>query len=73
MKIGVSDEGVGTAAERLDDIFEGYFTIKDSGAGTGLGLSACQSIMREHGVGLPVESEIARGSCFTVYLPEKVD
>ncbi len=71
VKISVEDEGVGIEPERLDDIFTAFFTTKKQGQGTGLGLSVCHGIVREHGGWIEVESEVGRGSCFTIYLPEK--
>lgn len=68
VKISVEDQGVGIGPERLDDIFQAFFTTKKEG--TGLGLSVCHGIVREHGGWIDVESEPGRGSRFTIYLPE---
>ena len=69
VKISVEDEGVGISPERLDDIFQAFFTTKKEG--TGLGLSVCHGIVREHGGWIEVESEVGQGSRFTIYLPER--
>lgn len=69
--ISVADEGVGIPEERLASIFEAFSTSKDHG--TGLGLSVCHGIVREHGGWIDVESEVGRGSRFKVYLPEGED
>jgi signal transduction histidine kinase len=71
VKITVEDEGVGIAPDRLQDIFQAFFTTKKAGEGTGLGLSVCHGIVREHGGWIDVESQVGQGSRFNVYLPEK--
>ncbi|MCA9582632.1 MAG: HAMP domain-containing histidine kinase [Myxococcales bacterium] len=70
VRIDVEDEGVGIPEERRQDIFKEFFTTKKAGTGTGLGLSVCHGIVREHGGWIEVESEVGRGSRFSVYLPE---
>jgi CheY-like chemotaxis protein len=50
-------------------LFEPFFTTKPKGKGTGLGLSTVQSIMRDNGGHVEVETELGRGSTFRVYLP----
>ena len=69
VSIKVSDEGVGIAPDALEQIFEPFFTTKSSGQGTGLGLSVCHGIVREHGGWLSVQSRPGEGSCFSVFLP----
>lgn len=71
VKVSVEDEGVGISKERIDDIFKAFFTTKKEGEGTGLGLSVCHGIVREHGGWIEVESEVGKGSRFTIYLPER--
>jgi len=68
--IEVCDEGIGIPKQRLGEIFQAFFTTKKAGVGTGLGLSVCHGIVREHGGWIDVQSEPGRGSCFCVYLPE---
>ena len=64
----VADTGPGINAEDLPHIFEPFFTSKEPGQGTGLGLSVSLSIVESLGGKLTVESEPGRGSVFTVYL-----
>jgi CheY-like chemotaxis protein len=65
----VEDTGTGIPAELLDKIFEPFFTTKQVGKGTGLGLATAQSIVRNHGGRVAVESTLGKGTRFTVYLP----
>jgi two-component system NtrC family sensor kinase len=67
--VSVSDTGQGIAPEILDRIFDPFFTTKAAGEGTGLGLSVSLGIVQEHGGRISVESQVGRGSTFTVWLP----
>lgn len=71
VRIDVVDEGVGMAPDRLERIFEPFYTTKAEGEGTGLGLDVCQGIMREHGGFMKVESEVGTGSRFSMFLPRE--
>jgi two-component system NtrC family sensor kinase len=63
------DTGVGISEEDLPHIFDSFFTTKEVGQGTGLGLSISHSIVEKHGGKIEVESDVGRGSTFTVMLP----
>jgi signal transduction histidine kinase len=65
----VRDTGKGIAPEQLGRIFEPFFTTKEEWSNVGLGLSVSYRIVEEHGGRIAVESEVGRGSTFTVYLP----
>jgi two-component system, cell cycle sensor histidine kinase and response regulator CckA len=67
--ISVADTGTGIPPGLLDRVFEPFFTSKPTGKGTGLGLSTSQAIVRSHGGFMRVDSEVGRGSTFTIYLP----
>jgi len=69
IKISVSDEGAGIAPDRLDSIFEPYYTTKAPGEGTGMGLAIIHGIVKSCGGEIIVESEVGKGTVFTIYLP----
>ncbi len=67
IKVKIIDQGPGIPAEILGKIFDPFFTTKDNG--TGLGLSTVQSIVKNHGGFIDVESEPGLGTSFIVHLP----
>lgn len=71
--VDVRDQGQGIPEENLPHIFEPFFTTKEVGRGTGLGLSISHGIVEEHGGWIQVQSQVGKGSCFSVYLPEEGD
>jgi PAS domain S-box-containing protein len=67
--IRIQDTGVGIPEEIRDKIFEAFFTTKQKVKGVGLGLSVCYGIIKDHGGEIKVESEVDKGTTFTIHLP----
>ncbi len=67
--VHVSDNGAGISPSLLSRIWDPFFTTKEEGVGTGLGLSVVHSIVTEHAGVVDVHSELGRGTEFTVRLP----
>ena len=65
----IRDNGRGIASEDLDHIFDPFFTTKGPEEGTGLGLGISWNIVERHGGEIEVESEVGKGTRFTVRLP----
>lgn len=69
IELKVSDTGSGIAPDILDFIFEPYFTTKNPGEGTGMGLAMVHGIVTTYGGKIKVDSTPGKGTTFTVYLP----
>ncbi|MCF7849563.1 MAG: response regulator [Kiritimatiellales bacterium] len=67
--ITVSDTGYGMAQATMDRIFEPYFTTKEAGVGTGIGLSIVHGIIQKHRGYITVESKLGEGTSFSIYFP----
>ncbi|MCJ2124593.1 PAS domain-containing protein [Methylobacterium sp. J-077] len=71
--VAITDTGVGIAECDIERIFEPFFTTKGVGHGTGLGLSQVFGFAKQSGGDVAVESEVGRGTTFTLYLPRVPD
>ncbi|MDA3896937.1 MAG: PAS domain S-box protein [Desulfobacteraceae bacterium] len=64
-----ADSGVGISEENIGQIFDSFFTTKDSVKGVGLGLSVCYGFIKDHDGDITVESTKGEGTTFTISLP----
>jgi len=69
VRISVHDTGCGIPGENMDKLFTPFFTTRDEVKGVGLGLAVSYGIIERHGGRIEVESEVGKGSTFTVFLP----
>ena len=73
VRIVVRDDGCGIPPEILPHLFEPFLTTKETGRGVGLGLAISRSILERHNGNIEVQSEVGRGTTFTVTLPWDAD
>lgn len=71
--VSITDTGCGISPENQQKIFAPFFTTKKAGVGTGLGLSIVTEIVTRHGGKIAVESEMGKGSTFTISIPVQHD
>jgi len=69
IRVSIADDGPGIPAENLQRIFDPFFSTREIGEGTGLGLSVCHGIAAEHGGRIYAESEPPGGTTFFIELP----
>ncbi len=69
MSLKVRDTGEGIDPDVIDRIFDPYYTTKEVGKGTGMGLSVTHGIVKSHGGGIGVESKRGEGTVFEIYFP----
>lgn len=67
--VAVTDDGAGIASENLPKIFDPFFTTKRPGGGSGLGLTICLAVVKDHGGNIEVTSAPGEGATFQVFLP----
>jgi two-component system, cell cycle sensor histidine kinase and response regulator CckA len=69
VRLRMRDTGEGIEPTIMNRIFEPYYTTKEVGKGTGMGLSVIHGIVKRHGGGIRVESELGKGTVFEIYFP----
>ncbi|MCP4120311.1 MAG: response regulator, partial [Bacteroidetes bacterium] len=69
VKITISDTGPGIDPEFIDRIFDPYFTTKDVGKGSGMGLAVVHGIVKNHNGAITVDSKFGKGATFTILFP----
>ena len=74
IQIAVTDTGVGLSEEDKKKIFERFYRVDDARhreqGGFGLGLNICDLIVKQHGGKITIDSELGKGSTFTIILPK---
>jgi len=69
IRVSITDDGPGIFPDNITHIFDPFYTTKEVGEGTGLGLSICYGVITEHGGKIYAESELGKGTTFTIELP----
>ncbi len=70
IKLSVKDNGIGISKETQEKIFDPYFTTKEIGKGTGMGLSVVHGIVNGHDGEISIQSEVGKGTCVNIIFPE---
>jgi signal transduction histidine kinase len=71
LEIMIEDNGPGIPPETIKKIFDPFFSTKDVGHGSGLGLYIVHDIVARHGGRINVNSQMGQGTTFTIWLPRK--
>jgi signal transduction histidine kinase len=71
VKVTICDNGSGIEKKNISKIFDPFFTTKPVGKGTGLGMNIAYNIIKKHKGTIDIQSEIGKGTTFTIILPEK--
>ena len=71
ISIAISDNGVGMKNEIKDRVFQAFYTTKEPGKGTGLGMSVVQNIVNHHKAKIKVSSEVNKGTFIQVVFPKE--
>ena len=69
LNLTVSDTGYGINPKDIDRIFDPYFTTKEVGRGTGMGLAVIHGIIKGHGASVSVQSQPGKGTTFSIFFP----
>lgn len=69
VKLSIRDTGQGIAQDMMDKVFDPYFTTKDVGQGTGMGLAVVHGIAKAHRAVIEIDSTVGKGTTFHVYFP----
>jgi PAS domain S-box-containing protein len=73
VRVTVRDTGTGMPEAVLDKVFEPFFSTKEPGRGTGLGLSMVYGFVKQSGGHIEAESDVGQGTTFRIYLPKAID
>jgi signal transduction histidine kinase len=67
--LSIQDSGIGMDKITIDNVFEPFFSMEQSGNGTGLGLSVVEGLVMAHNGAIAIESTMNKGTTFIIYFP----